>query len=322
MRVIAVTGSTGKSGQYFLSRLLECSSQLSDFCFRMICRGEDEMEDPGLAAVKQVVNCQSLRAEMVCADLTDQQTLDAAFAPYNGVPVDTLLHIAGVHFSRQVVAAALEAGVSRMIVVHTTGIYSKYKAAGEEYRQIETEINEMIEKQRASGKNITLTILRPTMIYGDLQDRNISTFIRMVDKLRLFPVVNGARYDLQPVWCKDLGDAYFDVLMNPKKTDGKEYILSGGAPILLRELLEEIARQLGVKNTYVSCPFPIAYFGAWVIYLLTFTKIDMREKVQRLVEPRAFSHEAATRDFGFDPVTFPVGVRDEIEMYRQQKEGK
>ena len=33
MRVVAVTGTTGKSGQYFLSRLLECSSQLSHYFF-------------------------------------------------------------------------------------------------------------------------------------------------------------------------------------------------------------------------------------------------------------------------------------------------
>ena len=34
--------------------------------------------------------------------------------------------------------------------------------------------------------NIDLTILRPTMIYGSLDDKNISTFIKMVDKFRIF----------------------------------------------------------------------------------------------------------------------------------------
>ncbi len=319
MRVVAVTGATGKSGQFFLLRLMESAYQLSDYHFRLICRCEDESEDAGIATAHRLLAYKGVSAELCQADLTSADDLDTAFSSKDGISVDTLLHIAGIHFSLKVVEKALSAGVRRLIVVHTTGIYSKYKAAGEEYRKIEVQIDRMIAEYRDKGQDITLTILRPTMIYGDLQDRNISTFIRMVDRLRLFPVVNGARYDLQPVWCKDLGNAYFDVLINPENTNDKEYILSGGAPILLREMLVEIAHQLGVKNTFISCPFSIAYLGAWVIYLLTFSKVDLREKVQRLVESRAFSHDCASRDFGYSPVTFPVGVREEIEMYKQQK---
>ena len=109
------------------------------------------------------------------------------------------------------VQAAIRNGVERLILVHTTGIYSKYKAAGEGYRQIEAKIDKIVE-----GKNIQLTYLRPTMIYGNVRDANVVIFMRMVDKLRIFPVVNGAKYELQPVWCGDLGKAYYQVLMNPK----------------------------------------------------------------------------------------------------------
>ena len=164
-----------------------------------------------------------------------------------------------------------------------------------------------------------MTILRPTMIYGDLADKNISVFIRMVDKLRIFPTVNGARYDLQPVWCKDLGYAFYEVMTKWQVTRNKEYILSGGAPIQLREIFLEIAKQLGVKNTFISCPFWFASFGAWCIYLATLGKIDFREKVQRLVEPRAYGHEAAAKDFGYAPAPFAIGIREEIEMYKAEK---
>ncbi len=183
-------------------------------------------------------------------------------------------------------------------------------------RQIEARIRKLVEEYRGKGRNIAMTILRPTMIYGDLQDKNVSVFIKMVDKLRFFPTVNGARYDLQPVWCKDLGDAYYDVMQNWETTQNKEYILSGKEPIQLRRMFEVMAKQLGVKNVFISCPYPIAYAGACVIYFLTFKKIDYREKVQRLVEPRAYSHGKATKDFGYNPVSFEVGVQEEIKMYR------
>ena len=155
------------------------------------------------------------------------------------------------------------------------------------------------------------------MIYGNLNDRNISTFIRMVDKLRIFPVVSGAKFLLQPVWCGDLGKAYYDVLVNPETTNNKNYVLSGKEPIFLIDILKEISKQLGVKNTFVSVPYWIAYIGACCICYCSLKKMDYREKVQRLVEPRAYSHEDATNDFGYNPLTFADGVKIEIEDYKK-----
>ena len=44
-----------------------------------------------------------------------------------------------------------------------------------------------------------------------------------------------------------------------------------------------------------------------------------REKVQRLVEPRVYSHEDATKDFGYSPMTFEEGIVDEIKQYLGSK---
>ena len=78
-----------------------------------------------------------------------------------------------------------------------------------------------------------------------------------------------------------------------------------------------IAKYLGVNNRYISCPFWLAYAGAWVLYVLSFGKLDMREKVQRMVEPRAYDHDKATRDFGYAPVCFEEGIKDEIEQFKE-----
>lgn len=313
---VAVTGASGKSGQYFLKRILREKEHVKNYKFFLICRkqGKDSKNVEGYQFIQRVLEEKELQVELVEIDLKNKEELKLFFKEHH---IDMLLHIASVKLSPYVVPAALRGGVNNFILVHTTGIYSKYKAAGEEYRQIEARIQKLVEEYRS--RDIAMTILRPTMIYGDLQDKNVSVFIKMVDKLRIFPTVNGARYDLQPVWCKDLGDAYYDVMMNWKVTKNKEYILSGKEPIQLRTMFEVIAKQLGVKNIFISCPYPIAYAGACMIYILTLRKIDYREKVQRLVEPRAYLHEKATKDFGYAPVSFEVGVNQEIRMYKGSK---
>lgn len=211
-----------------------------------------------------------------------------------------------------IVKAGAANGVKWLVLVHTTGIFSKYKAAGEWYRQIEKKIDEIIK-----GKDIALTILRPTMIYGTLNDKNVSVFIKMVDKMRVFPVVNGAKYNLQPVWCGDLGKAYYQVLMNYEITKNKNYNLSGAEPIMLIDMFRHMEKELGVKNRYITVPFSLAYAGAYLLYLISFRKYDYREKVQRLVEERVFDHNAATNDFGYAPLSFEDGITEEIKEYKK-----
>lgn len=298
IRVI-VTGVTGKSGQFFYEELRKNVEILKDYHFDFIVRNKEKGE--------KLLNANGLNQTLYVGSLGDEKFINEVFA-IGGVKI--LLHIASIRFSELLVQAAIRNGVERLILVHTTGIYSKYKAAGEGYRQIEAKIDKIVE-----GKNIQLTYLRPTMIYGNVRDANVVIFMRMVDKLRIFPVVNGAKYELQPVWCGDLGKAYYQVLMNPKTAIKRNYNLSGGRPIMLLDMFKVMAKYLGVKNTFISVPFSVAYGLAWILYILTIRKKDYREKVQRLVEPRTFDHSDATRDFGYNPVTFEEGVKCEVEEY-------
>ncbi len=303
MAKLAITGVTGKSGAFFWKHILENQDVIKEQWpdgINLFSRTKDKLDK---------IENGTLKTFYFIGNLTDPNIIDEFCEG-----CDTLVHIAGIHWSLPIVQSAVKAGIKRLILVHTTGIYSKYKAAGEEYRQIDAKIYQL-----AKENNISLSILRPTMIYGDISDRNVAVFIDMVNKFKLMPTVNGAHYDLQPVHCMDLGKAYFDVLMHPEICNGKDYVLSGGASIELREMFEEIARNLGVKRKYINCPFFIAYFGAWMIYLLSLTKIDYREKVQRLVEPRVYNHDEASKDFGYSPMTFQEGIVGEVKQYLELK---
>lgn len=299
MKRIIVTGVTGKSGMFFYEELRKNVGSLNDYHFDFIVRNKEKAET--------FLNADGLNQTLHIGSLSDRKFVDSVFK-MGGVSI--LLHIAGIGYSETLVNAAVSAGVKRLILVHTTGIYSKYKAAGEYYRQVEHKVEQLIK-----DKDIQLTYLRPTMIYGNMHDANVVIFMKMVEKLRIFPVVNGAKYELQPVWCGDLGKAYYQVLTNPETAIKRNYNLSGGRPIMLLDMFKVMAKYLGVNNVFVSVPFPIAYGLAWMLYIVTVGKKDYREKVQRLVEPRTFDHSEATRDFNYTPVSFEEGVKGEIEEY-------
>lgn len=301
---LVLTGVTGpKSGSVLVEHIannLEKIKKMFPDGIRVICRETSNAEK---------VNCLLPEAEIKRGDLSDKAFLVEALQDS-----DTVIHVAGIHWSRELIDAAVEDCVRRLILVHTTGIYSKYKAAGEEYRQTDAYV-----ERKCRENNITLTILRPTMIYGNIHDGNIVKFIAMVDKFPIMPVVRDAKYELQPVHYKDLGKAYFDVLMDEAVTAGKSYNLSGGEVIQLRDILSVIGANLGKKVKFISCPFWFAYSGAWILYLLSIGKADYRERVQRLCEPRVYEHEDAKHDFGYKPRTFREGIVAEVKEYKERK---
>jgi nucleoside-diphosphate-sugar epimerase len=301
-KILALTGVTGKKSGGVLAEEISANREIINTMF----------PDGIRALVRQSSNTDNLKrylpdVELCVGELNDIEYLKKSFSG-----VDTIIHIAGIHYSRDVVKAAAECNVRRLILVHTTGVYSKYKAAGEEYRHIDDDVYKICKEN-----GILLTICRPTMIYGNIYDENVVKFVKMVDKLPIMPVVNGARYALQPVHYSDLGKAYYSILMNEEGTKNKDYNLSGGAPIYLRDMLKIIGKNLGKKVKFISCPFVIAYAGAWVVYCCSFGKMDYREKVQRLCEPRTFSFEDAARDFGYKPLTFEEGIIDEVKQYKE-----
>lgn len=301
-KILVLTGSTGKKSGGALTenigKNLEQVKKLFPDGIRTIVRETSDTK---------ILDRWIPEAEKYVGDLEDISVLKEAFRD-----ADTVVHVAGIHWSRKVAEAAAFCKVRRLIMVHTTGIYSKYKAAGEEYR-----LTDDFVCKTCRDNHILLTILRPTMIYGNTTDMNVIKFISMVDKFPVMPVVSGARYALQPVHYKDLGDAYYAVLIHEESTVNRDFILSGGEPILLRDMFTEIGKNLGKKVRFISCPFWLAYAGAWGLYLVTLKKKDYRERVQRLCEPRVYPHDEAAAAFGYAPRNFSEGIVDEVKQYKE-----
>lgn len=297
---VLITGLTGRSGRYFGELLIR------------------ERYPNALALVRSAQKFESIYGKQeilrcVEGDTQDEERLEKILVEHD---ISTVFHISGIKQTLPILNAVIRAGgVRRLVLVHTTGIYSKFKAASGEYLQIEAELAE-----RIRGMDLSVTILRPTMIYGSLDDHNISVFLRMVDKLRIFPMVKSGRYELQPVNQEDLGRAYYQVLTQPEATANRNYNLSGNDVIYLRDMLAMMSKLLGKKTLFVPVPYWVAYSGAWAVYLVSLTKVDLREKVQRLVEPRAYSNADARRDFGYAPMPFAEGLAREVALYQSERE--
>ena len=290
--ILAVTGITGHTGGFFLRELIQ---NKFDGTLRCLVRASSDT---------RALDESGLRVEKVVGDIKNPDDL---FRLVNGA--DRVLHIAGIRDTLPLLEAIEKAGVTgHVVLVHTTGIYSKHRMASGEYKEIEEKMKPYLDR----GMNVT--IIRPTMIFGDMCDHNIHKFIRMVDQFPVMPQIDGGHAFIQPVNARDLGRAYYQCVMKERLPE-PDYICSGSRRLSVRELCSLIGIHLGKKTRFISVPMAVGAAGAWGVRTLSGGRIDLVEKVLRLGEDRSFSHAEATRDFGFEPEPFDVGLKREVEEY-------
>lgn len=294
--ILAVTGITGHTGQFFLKEL---ENEKYDGNLRCLIREASNTE---------LLDSSSLNIEKIVGDVNSYVDLTNFTRR-----ADLVMHIFNIHNSIDVLKACIENHVPRVVMVHTTGVYSKYKMASAEYREIEEKIEWILKNE-----DIDVTILRPTMIFGDMCDRNISKFIKMVDRYPVMPEIDKGRGRIQPVNARDLAKAYYTVLMENHLPE-LYYDLSGERSVSLHELFDLIGRNLDKKIRYISFPIWLASFGATCIKTISLGKIDFVERVLRMGENRDYGHKLASRDFGYKPETFETGLQREIEEYLRSK---
>lgn len=293
--MIAVTGITGHSGSFLLQQFVDNQYKGKLRCLVRSTTKTQRLTESGLDI------------EIFQGDI---QNVDDLERFVDGA--ETVIHIAGIWRTLKLLEAISRVdSVKHIILVHTTGIYSKHKIASDEYKQIERDMQKYLD----AGMNIT--ILRPTMIFGDMRDHNISKFIRMVAKFPVMPEIDHGRGLIQPVNARDLGQAYYKAAM-VEKLPQLSYNISGERELTIHELLELIGNYMGKKTRFISAPMWLGVFGAKAVKVLSLGKVDLVEKVLRLGEDRNFSHAAASRDFGYQPASFDEGLEREVKEFMEQ----
>jgi nucleoside-diphosphate-sugar epimerase len=184
-------------------------------------------------------------------------------------------------------------------------MFSKYRKYAADYRRIEGLIKQ-------SG--LDFTIIRPTMIYGNELDKNISKLVRIVNRFPIIPVVGHGRALMQPIYAADLAHAIAEATLRPS-TVGREYNVAGKEPLTYLELLRHIARALGKKRYFVNVPYAFALAAGYVGELIPNCLINV-ERIQRFCEDKAFDYSLAREELDFNPRSFEEGIELEVKALR------
>lgn len=293
--MILITGLTGTSGSAFYDVL--CQEKYPEK-IRVISRRKNP----------PIFDNSPLDIEVLQGDINN---IDFMVSAMDGC--DTVFHIANKERSDIIAEAIMQSPQIRYaIMVSSTIVYSQFYP-NSRLRTIEPKIREMFE-----SKGIKYVFIRPTMIFGTANDRNISVFIRWFKKYKIFPIVKNGSATIRPVSRLDLANAYYMILKNIQNLGHNEYIVSGKDEMTLIEMFQIITDILGHKVHFVNVPFPFAAFLVRIVYYFTCKKVDYREKLDRLTENRAYSHDEFANELGFSPLSFRERVVPLIKQIQEE----
>jgi nucleoside-diphosphate-sugar epimerase len=260
-------------------------------------------------------------ARPLAGDLGDPARLDEAFAAAVAGGCDVLVCLASLGFGHGpgIVAAAEEAGLGRAVFVSTTAVTT---ALHPPTKQVRLAAEDQI---RRSG--LDWTILRPTMIYGDAGDRNLSRLLRLLTRTPVLPVPGTGGCLHQPVHVADVAAAVLAAaqrLAAPGSEaphleargagSGSLYNVAGPEPIPFGELLRICARAVGSRTRLLPVPLaPLVPLARGYERLSRHPRLRA-EQLLRLGEDKAFAIDDTIRDLGYAPRPFSDGIAGEARL--------
>jgi uncharacterized protein YbjT (DUF2867 family) len=173
------------------------------------------------------------------------ETLVHLVAIIKGAPADFERVMA--QGTRNVVAAAREAGVRRIVLASALGLDERTKDAVPYYRAKW----EMERAVRESG--ISYVIFRPSFVFG--RDGGVlPTFVRLARYGPVTPIVGPGTQRLQPIWVEDLAEYYARAALEPPAAN-RSFDLGGPDAVTWDEFWERLKRVLRVRRPSVHVPF-------------------------------------------------------------------
>lgn len=282
---VFVTGLTGLVGSGFLYHLVTNKYDTSKFI--ALCRDVSDT-----STIEKYVKVER-------GTSTDYQLLDKLCENYH---FDTLIHISNKAQIVQFAKLAAKHNIKKVIMVSSTYALSR-----------DIPDNSMIKEENEAASilesnNINYIFIRPTSIFGlrpdGKPDRNIAVFRKYILKYPFFPLFKKGKASVQHVWGRDVGQAIYISLVNFDSLKNTRLTASGDKKRTFKELMSLIAKLENKKIHFIYLPGWFGYFMFYSLYCLSFTKIDKREHIQRLMEDKAFDTSIELINLGYEPHSF------------------
>jgi uncharacterized protein YbjT (DUF2867 family) len=200
-------------------------------------------------------------------------------------------HSAHVESAQRVAAQAQRAGVKRLI--HVSGI-------GADHSSRSLYIRKRGEGELAVREAFADAILvRPAVMFGP-DDGFLTTILKLLNRLPIYPMFGNGQMRLQPVYVEDVGQAIAKMLQRAQ-THPITFECGGPRVYSYEEFLRAVAHEAGLKPMLIPIPFAAWHALAWISEMLPSPPVTRNQVELMQVDNVSSPEMPGFEQFGISP---------------------
>lgn len=148
-------------------------------------------------------------------------------------------------------------------------------------------------------------ILRPSMLYGNGDRKNLK---KIKDLIRFLPIIPILKPDIliQPVFVEDLTDVIYQAISN-HYFPNKAYSIAGPNQVPTKEVIETICKKAGYKRFFLSLPIAIIQKTFRFLQFVSPIAIPLSYQIENLKSHPQIICNEAIEELSFNPKSFKEG---------------
>ncbi|OFS87263.1 hypothetical protein HMPREF3144_03850 [Oligella sp. HMSC05A10] len=228
--------------------------------------------------------------------------------------IDILISVAPIWKIKEYFSTLESLNCQKVVCLSSTSRFTKTESSSEYEEQVVADLiaGEDAIQSWAKANNVNWTILRPTLIYGRSNDRNLSEIAKIIHKFKFFPVFGQADGRRQPIYVDDVAKASVLAAFD-SSSNNKAYNISGAEVLTYKEMVGRVFEAMKMKPRFLTINLSLFNFALLFLKLIPKYKNWNADMVQRMNRDMVFDHNDAKQDFGFEPQKF-VLTEDDVRV--------
>lgn len=205
----------------------------------------------------------------------------------------------------------LACGIRRIVVLSSTSRFTKNTSSDTAELNTAKRLtdSECSLETWAATHQIEWIILRPTLIYGQGKDKNISEIARFIMRFGFFPLLGTATGLRQPIHAKDVGTACVNALYTTHIIN-KAYNITGDETLSYRDMVKRIFLALDHKPRLITVPRYFFQLSVKLLRCIPRYRHWNTAMADRMNQDLVFDCSDAQQDLNFSARSFTLSPND------------
>ncbi len=159
--------------------------------------------------------------------------------------------------------------------------------------------------------SMNYAIIRPSMIYGPGDTKNVGWLISVLKKTPVVPLPGGGKFGRQPVYVKDICTIVEKIIK--RGVSSEIYEIHGYEYITMEKMVKTILNKLKTRRLLINIPLTALYFAIRLNETLLPNPKFTTDQIRSLTSGERFKGDHWWKMFGIIPTKFEAGVASMVK---------